>query len=98
MKFSDLGIVIKRNGFTDPKVSINDILNIPVRVVEFKPEIETVNGKRHLVRIEVEGMHRVFFTASSQLMKVLEHQKIQFPFETIIKSFKVGDKRGYEFT
>lgn len=98
MKFSDLGIVIERDNYTDPKISINDLLNMPIKVLGFKPDVNTINGKRHLVRVEVEGQTRVFFTVSAHITQVLEHPKISFPFETTIKSFKVGDKRGYEFT
>lgn len=98
MRFSDLGIEIPRDNYTDPKISINDILNVPVHVLGFKSEVNTANGKRHLVRIKIDGESRVFFTSSSHITQVLDHPKVQFPFETIIKSYKVGDKRGYEFT
>ncbi len=98
MKFSDLGIEIQRDNYTDPKISINDILNIPVQVLGFKSDVNTSNGKRHLVRISYDGVTRVFFTASLNIIQVLEHAKVKFPFETTIKSYKLGDKRGYEFT
>lgn len=98
MRFSDLGISIPKDNYTDPKVSINDILNITIKVLGFKPDVNTKNGKRHLVRVEIDGQTRVFFTSSQNITHVLEHDKVQFPFETIIKSYKVGDKRGYEFT
>jgi len=98
MRFSDLGITIERDNYTDPKVSINDLLNVNIKVLGFKPNVNTANGKRHLVRIETDGQTRVFFTASTHIMQVLEHEKIRFPFETVIKSYKIGDKRGYEFS
>lgn len=98
MKFSDLGITITRDSFTDPKISINDVLNIEIKVLGFKKDVNTQNGMRHLIRIEIENQTRVFFTSASQLIAVLSHEKVQFPFTTIIKSFKIGDKRGYEFT
>lgn len=98
MKFSDLGINIERDNFTDPKVSINDILNVPVLVLGFKKDVPTSNGLRYLVRIQIDNQFRVFFTAASQLITVLNHENVKFPFQTTIKSYKVGDKRGYEFT
>ena len=98
MKFSDLGINIENNNFTDPKISINDILNVEITILGFKKEVKTANGDRHLVQIDMDGTKRVFFTSSAHITKVLEHENVQFPFTTIIKSYKVGDKRGYNFT
>ncbi len=98
MTFSELNITIERSNYTDPKVSINDILNVPILILSFKKDVPTSNGLRHLVRISIDNQFRVFFTAASQLVTVLNHDNVKFPFETVIKSYKVGDKRGYEFT
>lgn len=98
MRFSDLGITIETNNYTDPKISINDILNIEIDVLEFKKNVKTKNGDRYLVKFKIDNEIRVFFTSSSHIIQVLEHPNVKFPFTTTIKSYKVGDKRGYNFT
>jgi hypothetical protein len=96
--FSDLGIELKDEGFTEEKISINDIVNVEIEVLNFKREVETRNGHRYVVQITYEGRQRIFFTLSKRIVAALESERIKFPFRTIIKTYKVGDKRGYMFT
>lgn len=98
ISFSDLGIDLKDEGFTEEKISINDIVNVEIEVIEYKREVETRNGNRYVVRINHEGRKRIFFTQSKRIIAALENEKIKFPFKTIIKTYKAGEKRGYMFT
>jgi hypothetical protein len=98
ISFAELGIKLQDESFTEEKVSINDIVNVEIEVLEFKREVETKNGHRYVVRIRYEGRVRIFFTQSKRIIAALENDKIKFPFKSIIKTFKVGDKRGYMFT
>lgn len=96
--FSQLGIEIQEEGFTEEKISINDIVNVDIEVLEFRRDVATRNGDRYVVRIKCEGRLRIFFTQSKRIIAALESEKIQFPFRTIIKTYKAGEKRGYMFT
>ncbi len=98
VSFSDLGINQEPESFMDEKISINDIVNVPIVVHGFKPNVETVNGQRHVVQIEFNNMRRIFFTSSRNLISALESPKISFPFSTVIRSKHYGSKRGFEFS
>lgn len=97
ISFAELGIDFK-DEFTEEKISINDIVNVEIEVIDFRREVETRNGPRYVVKINIEGRTRIFFTQSKRIIAALESEKIKFPFRTIIKTFKAGDKRGYMFT
>jgi len=98
ISFANLGIEIKEEGFSEEKISINDIVNVDIEVLEFKRDVATKNGDRYVVRIKCEGRTRIFFTQSKRIIAALENEKMQFPFRTIIKTYKAGEKRGYMFT
>lgn len=84
--------------YTERKISITDLINVPVTVLDFKRDVRTQNGARHLVRVETSNEVRVFFTSSKSIISVLEHERVRFPFTATIKSYSIGDKRGYKFT
>jgi len=98
ISFSDFGIELPQDDYTEDKISINDVVNSELVVLGFKPNIHTKNGDRHLVRIEVNEKVRVMFTGGRRIIEVLENPKVKFPFTTIIKTQKIGDKRAYFFT
>lgn len=98
ISFRDLGIEIKEEGYTEEKISINDIVNMEIEVIDFKAGVTTRNGQRCVVRILYEGQRRIFFTQSKKIIAALSNEKIRFPFLTTIKTYKAGDKRGYMFT
>lgn len=100
--FADLfsGIDVNRDEeqYSERKISVTNLLNLPITVLGFRPNINTENGPKHLVRIEVENEIRVFFTGSKKIKDVLEHERVKFPFRATIRSYQIGDKRGYKFT
>jgi hypothetical protein len=98
ISFAELGIDIKNEGFTEEKISINDIINVEIEVTDFKRDVETKNGNRCVVQINYEGKPRIFFTQSKRIIAALENERIRFPFKAIIKTYKAGEKRGFMFT
>lgn len=100
MTFSELGIELKNDTdfYTEKSVKISDIINMPIEVIEFKKDYKTKNGLRYVVRFKHDGIINIFFTDSKKIKAVLDHEKCQFPFETVIKSYPVGDNRAYMFT
>ena len=98
VNFSDLGIKDESSSFLEEKVSINDVVNSEIIVHDFKANVPTQNGNRHLIKIEIDSQKRVIFTGSHRIIDALESKKIKFPFKTVIKTFKVGTKRAFMFT
>ncbi|MCW0484081.1 hypothetical protein [Gaoshiqia sediminis] len=98
ISFADLGIEIEPEGYTEEKISINDIVNVEIEVIDFRRDVATKNGERYVVRINYESRARIFFTQSKRIIAALENEKIKFPFRTTIKTYKAGEKRGYMFT
>lgn len=96
--FKDFGFKPVDTDFTEEKISIADVVNKEITVLGFKPDVNTINGSRHLMRIEFEGAKKVMFTGSRRIISILDHPEITFPFITTIASFKAGSKRGYMFT
>ena len=102
-KFSDMGIVVKGgNMFDVEKVSINDILNCEIEVLDFHSGVKTKNGDdRYVVKIKHEDKECKFFTNCSRIKDaLLLISKEDFPFLTIIKQRKLGSGNGriYYFT
>ncbi len=91
ISFAELGIEIEPDGFTEEKISINDIVNISISVIDFRRDVATV-------RISHDNRPRIFFTQSKRIIAALENEKMKFPFSTTIKTYKAGEKRGYMFT
>lgn len=96
--FKDFGFEVENADFTEEKISIADTVNKEIIVLGFKGNVKTVNGSRHLMRIEIDGSKKVVFTGSTRIINMLEHPDIKFPFKTTILSFKSGTKRGYMFS
>lgn len=98
IKFKELGIDNESTDFTEEKISILDLVNRKIVVHGYKADVNTKNGNRYLLRVEVDGQFRVVFTGSSRIISVLNHSNVRFPFEAVIESFKAGTKRGYMFS
>ena len=103
-RFADLGIKLdnERKIFNCEQVSITDILNTEIEVIDYLPGVKTKHGEgRYLVHFRrtdaaIEGK---FFTNSSTLKSVLDQvTKEDFPFVTIIKAQKCGNGKLYQFT
>lgn len=103
-RFSDLGIKVEddRKIFNCQQVSITDILNSEIMVIDFLPSVKTQHGEgRYLVHFQMadgsgEGK---FFTNSQNLKSALDQVKPEdMPFLTVIKATKCGKGKLYQFT
>lgn len=97
--FSDFGIRVDR--FVGKKIEMDDVVGIPIEVLDFKIEPSKYtgkgNGKRLTLRVVHEGKERVIFTGSVILQELcLKIREIDgFPFMTTIEALK---PKGYKFT
>lgn len=100
--FSELGITVKdeRKIFNCQQLSITDILNSEIEVVDYIPDMKTQHGDgRYLVKFSQNGQDGKFFTNSSALKSVLDQiPKEDFPFITTIRCMKCGNGKIYQFT
>lgn len=100
--FSELGITVKdeRKIFNCQQVSITDILNSEIEVIDYIPDMKTQHGDgRYLVKFSQNGQDGKFFTNSSALKSVLDQiPKEDFPFITTIRCTKCGNGKIYQFT
>lgn len=103
-KFSELGVnmIDNRNVFPVPKVSITDVLNCEIEVIDFESGVKTQHGEnRYVVRIKHDSIECKFFTNSTPIKEALNQvKKEDFPFITTIKVQKFGSGSGktYYFT
>lgn len=101
--FSELGINANdgRKIFNCDKVSISDIINCEIEVLDFIPNMKTTHGPdRYLVKFRQDGKEGKFFTNSSAIKSVLDQiPEGMFPFTTTIRSIKLGNSgKMYQFT
>ncbi len=100
-RFSDLGIDIKdnKNIFQVPVISISEIINCEIEIIDFEPGIKTKYGDdRFIVKIKYEGKERKFFTNAAPIKEALEKvSRSDFPFITIIKQKSFGSGSGKTF-
>lgn len=93
-KFSDFGINTfdNKSVFAVPQVSITDVLNCEIQVLDYEAGIKTSQGdNRYIVKVIHEGVECKFFTNSSHLKSALDRiPKEEFPFITTIKQQKYG--------
>lgn len=103
-RFCDLGVKMPedRKVFNCPQVSITDILNTEIEVIDYLPDVKTKHGEgRYLVnfRYTETGAEAKFFTAASNIKFALDQvDKDDFPFITTIKAVKCGTGKIYQFT
>lgn len=103
-RFSELGIHPKdeRNIYNCQQVSVTDILNSEIEVIEYLPDLKTQHGEgRCLVHFRCidNGTEGKFFTNSSNLKSVLEQiPESDFPFITTIRAVRCGTGKMYQFT
>lgn len=108
MSFAKLGIkqrdktVDGKRYFDVPEVKLMDILNTPIKVVDFQTGIKTVQGEnRYCVLIELNGERRKFITNCYNLKDVLDQareaeEKGQaiFPVADVIKRRALGNGKS----
>lgn len=99
--YSDLGITTggDRVIFEVPQVSILDVINCPIEVLDFTPGVKTFHGEgRHIVKIRHEGRECKFFTTAAQIKEALDKiPKEKFPFTATIKQQRFGGGAGKMF-
>ena len=97
--FKEFGIKPQSKAFEGPKIEMDDILNKPIIVEDFKIEDskfkEKGNGKRLTLQILVDTNKRIVFTGSVNLMQMIQEVKRDnFPFTTTI----IKQNKRLEFT
>ena len=103
-RFSELGIVVDdgRKIFNCQQVSITDILNSEIEVLDYLAEVKTKHGDgRVLVHYRTtDGNEEGKFFTNSQSLKgsLSQIQDEDFPFITVIKATKCGKGKVYQFT
>jgi len=102
-KFSELGIKADedKNIFPVEIISITDVVNCEIEVVDFAPDVKTQYGDgRYVVKIKYENTERKFFTNATKIKDILDKvDKKDFPFQTTIKTQKFGNnKKTFYFT
>lgn len=103
-RFSELGIQAAdtRKVFNCQQVSITDVLNNEIEVIDFLPDVKTQHGEgRYLVHFRTtDGTEEgKFFTNSQALKSCLDQvHENDFPFVTIIKATKCGKGKLFQFT
>lgn len=102
-RFSELGIKQEegRKIFNCRQVTVEDILNTEIEVVDFVLDVKTKFGEgRCLIYYKAVGSsdEGKFFTGSLSLKSVLAQVKPEdLPFTTIIKATKCGKGKIYQF-
>ncbi len=100
--FSELGIKIEngRKIFNCNQVSISDVINCEIQVIDYIPGMKTKHGEgRSLVHFKLEDNEGKFFSNAGNIKSVLEAiPPEEFPFLTTIKCTKCGNGRIYQFT
>lgn len=100
-KFSDLGINTLDNKvvFTVPKISISEVLNCEIEVLDYEAGVKTAHGPdRYVVKIKADGVESKFFTNATPIKEALDKiNKTDFPFLTTIKQQKFGSGSGKTF-
>lgn len=101
-RFNELGIkpVEDRKIFNCQQVSISDVINCEIEVLDFIPNLKTPHGEgRYLVKYRQDGSEGKFFTNSSAIKGILDQvPKEEFPFITTIRCTKCGNGKIYQFT
>jgi len=102
-KFSDFGIKTggDRKIFEVQQISISDVVNCEIEVLDFDANIKTSHGDgRYIVKVKHEGRECKFFTTASQIKEALDKiPKSNFPFTATIKQQRFGSTgKTYYFT
>jgi hypothetical protein len=101
-KFSDLGIrpVDDRKIFNCNQVSITDVVNCEIEILDFIPNVKTQHGEgRYLIHYRYNGAEGKFFSNAANIKNALDQIEEQdFPFSTIIRTTKCGSGKIYQFT
>ncbi len=103
-RFGDLGIQAtdERKVFNCNQVSITDIVNCEIEVLDFIPDVKTKHGDgRYLIHYRncQDGTEGKFFSNSTNIKNALDQvPKEEFPFIAIVRATKCGNGKVYQFT
>ena len=101
-RFAELGITINddRKMFNCPQVTISDIVNCEIEIIDFIPGLKTAHGEnRFLIHFRHCGVEGKFFTSARHIRESLEQvENNDFPFLATIKSQKCGSNKIYIIT
>jgi hypothetical protein len=102
-KFSDLGIKPEeKNIFLVQQISITDVVNCEIEILDFTPDVKTSYGEgRYVLKIRYKDEECKFFTNAKPIKDALDKvNKSDFPFITTIRPQKygTGNNKTYQFT
>lgn len=102
-KFSELGVVVSdgdRKIFDCQQVSISDIINCEIVILDYIREVKTRHGEdRYLIMYQVNNTTGKFFTNSQNIKNTLDAiNKEDYPFITTIRCTKCGTTTLYKLT
>lgn len=89
-----------RKIFNCQQVSISDVINCEIEVLDFIPNLKTPHGEgRYLVQYRQDGREGKFFTNSTAIKGILDQiPKGEFHFITTVRCTKCGNGKIYQFT
>ena len=101
-KFSEMNIAVSQpNIFDARQVSINEVLNQELEVIDYQKNITTSYGEgRYIVLVKLNDIRMKFFTDSKRMKEQLDLVKSEdFPFLAKVSILKFGErKKTYHFT
>jgi len=100
-RFSDFGInsLNDKNIFTVSVISIEEITNREIEVLDFETGVKTRHGEdRYIVKIKIDNSERKFFTNATPIKEALSKiNKEDLPFLTTVKQQRFGSGSGKTF-
>ena len=100
-RFSDFGInsLNDKNIFTVSVISIEEITNREIEVLDFEQGVKTRHGEgRFIVKIKIDNIERKFFTNATPIKEALSKiNKEDLPFLTTVKQQRFGSGSGKTF-
>lgn len=102
-RFGDFGIEVNDKKIFDiPQISIEDVINQEIEVLDYQAGVTTSHGDdRYVLKIRHEDKEVKFFTSAAPIKKALDLIPPEdYPFLTTIKQrrFGKGSKKTFEFT
>lgn len=103
-RFCDLGIQLDSGSemYDCEQMSITDIVNTEIEVMEYTPKVTTRYGdNRYVIHFKYTDRNKdaKFFTTAKDIKEALgKAKKDDFPFLTVIKCKRAGNGKRYYFT
>lgn len=90
-KLKDLGYKYKpkdgRKRFTGTRIKSPELMNKDVIVLDYEKDVPTKNGNRTVIKLELDGKERKYFTSLEETLFICESaaRDGELPFEHIAK-------------